>query len=101
MLRVRSQFDVGQPARLDIAVLDENHTPIARRQIAPEKLASEARIEYPVRQRARFIVSMAAPRGDLVRQGGDYELTVTGDVDFSGSAAPPGRTVVRTYSNGD
>lgn len=98
---VRGQFDVGQPAPLDIAVLDENHTPIARRQIAPEKQASETRIEYPVRQRAKFIISVAAPRGSLVRQGGDYELTVTGDVDFSGSAAPQAEPIVRTYSNGD
>jgi hypothetical protein len=98
---VRGQFDVGQPAPLDIAVLDESNTPIARRQIAPEKQASEARIEYPVRQRAKFIVSVAAPRGGLVRQGGDYELTVTGDVDFSDSAAPQTESIVRTYSNGD
>ena len=97
---VRGQFDVGQPAPLEIAVLDESHTPIARRQIAPEKQASEARIEYPVRQRAKFIISIAAPRGSLVRQGGDYELTVTGDVDFFDSAAPQAEPIVRTYSNG-
>ncbi len=97
---VRGQFDVGQPAPLDIAVLDESHTPVARRQIAPEKQASEARIEYSVRQRAKFIVSVAAPRGGLVRQGGDYELTVTGDADFSDSAAPHAEPILRTYSNG-
>jgi hypothetical protein len=97
---VRGQFDVGQPATLDIAVLDENHTPVARRQIAPEKQGSEARIEYAVRQRAKFFVSVAAPRGGLIRQGGDYELTVTGDVDFSDSDAPQAEPIVRTYSNG-
>jgi hypothetical protein len=98
---VRGQFDVGQPAPLDIAVVDESHVPVARRQIAPEKQASEVRIEYPVRQRAKFIVSIAAPRGSLVRQGGDYELTITGDVDFSDSAAPQAEPIVRTYSNGN
>jgi hypothetical protein len=96
-IRVLARWVRGQ---FDVAVLDENHSPIARRQIAPEKQTSEAHIEYPVRQRAKFIVSVAAPRGSLVRQGGDYELTVTGDVDFSGSAAPQAEPIVRTYSNG-
>lgn len=97
---VRGRFDVGQPAPLDIAVLDENHSPIARRQIAPDKEASEARIECSVRLRAKLTVSVAAPRGGLVRQGGDYELTVTGDVDFADSATPQAEPIVRTYSNG-
>lgn len=97
---VRGQFDVGQPAPLDIAVVDENRSPIARRQIAPEKELSEARIECSIRLRAKLIVSVAAPRGGLIRQGGDYELTVTGDVDFSGAAAPRAEPIVRTYSNG-
>jgi hypothetical protein len=97
---VRGQFDVGQPSPLDIAVLDENHTPLARRQITPEKETSEARIESNLKQRQKLIVSVAAPRGSLVRQGGDYELTVSGAVDFSDSAAPQVEPIVRTYSNG-
>jgi hypothetical protein len=57
--------------------------------------------DFNLKQRARLIVSVAAPRGSLVRQGGDYELIVSGDVDFSGANAPQAEPIARSYSNGD
>jgi hypothetical protein len=98
---VRGQFDVGQPAPLDVAVFDESRTSVTRRQITPEKQASEAHIDFNLKQRARMMVSVAAPRGSLVRQGGDYELIVSGDVDFSNAGAPQPEPIARSYANGD
>ena len=97
---VRGQFDVGQPSPLDVAVYDENRTSVTRRQITPQKETSEARIDSVLKQRTRLIISVAAPRGGLVRQGGDYELIVSGEAEFA-PAAPQTESIARTYSNGD
>ncbi len=97
----RGQFDVGQPAPLEVEVYDENRSSVTRRTITPEKQTSEARVISNWKQRARIIISISAPRGSLVRQGGDYEIVVSGAADFSGSTAPQAEPIIRTYSNGD
>lgn len=97
----RGQFDVGQPAPLEVEVYDENRSSVTRRTITPEKPTSEARVISNWKQRAKIIISVSAPRGALVRQGGDYEIVVSGAADFSGSSAPQAEPIIRTYSNGD
>jgi hypothetical protein len=98
---VRGQFDVGQPVPLDIAVFDEGRTWIYRRQITPEKETSETHISLTFKQPAKTIVSVTAPRGGLVRQGGDYELIVSGAAQFPVAGAAKAESIARTYSNGD
>lgn len=97
----RGQFDVGQPAPLEVEVYDENRSSVTRRTITPEKQTSEARLVSNWKQRAKIIISVSAPRGSLVRQGGDYEIIVSGAVDLSASSGPQAEPIVRTYSNGD
>ena len=98
---VRGQFDMGWTSPLDIAVFDESRTSIIRRQITPQKETSEARIDSDLKRRAKIIISIAAPRGSLIRQGGDYELVVSGAADFSAASAPQPEPIVRSYTNGD
>jgi len=97
----RGQFDVGQPAPLDVAVYDENRSSVTRRQITPQRETSEATADLNLKQRTKLLVSISAPRGSLLRMGGDYELIVSGAVDFTPSSAPRSEPIVRTYSNGD
>src|SRR5580658_4442183 len=92
----RGQFDVGQPAPLEVAVYDENRSSVVRRQITPQKEASETRIDVVLPKRIKIIVSVAAPRGSLVRQGGDYELIVSSAADLSASSGPQAEPIVRT-----
>jgi hypothetical protein len=97
----RGQFDVGQPAPLDVAVYDENRNSVTRRQITPQRETSEATADLNLKQRTKLFVSISAPRGSLLRMGGDYEIIASGAVDFTASSAPRTEPIVRTYSNGD
>ena len=51
-----------------------------------------------VLKRQKIIVSVAPPNQNLIRMGGDYEIEVTGDVEFAvaSSAKDP---IVRTYDS--
>ena len=47
-------------------------------------------------KRMKIVVSVAPPNQNLLRMGGDYEIEVTGDVDFDGAKAA-GDPIVRTF----
>lgn len=48
-----------------------------------------------VDKRMRIVVSVAPPNQNLLRMGGDYEIEVSGDVDFDGEVG--GEPIVRTF----
>ena len=95
------QFDAGVQTPLNVDMYDESRTWVEHKKISPQTELSEVRLDGNLKQRTKIIVSVSAPRGGLLRQGGDYELVVSGAIDFSGANAPQGDPIVHTFQSGN
>ena len=84
---------------LTITLYDEKKTWHTTKVITSNKNASEATFTAEkLAHKMKVIISVAPPKQDLIRMGGDYEIEATGDVQFDEvkSRADP---IIRTYES--
>lgn len=92
-------YGAQQKTVLTITLYDEKRTWKVTKTVTSNKNASEATFSADnVDKRMKIIVSIAPPNQNLVRQGGDYEIEATGDVQFDGVKSI-GDPIIRTYES--
>lgn len=84
---------------LSITLSDEKKTWKTTKIVSNNKNNSEATFSADeVKEKMKIIVSIAPPNQNLIRMGGDYEIEVTGDVEFD-AAQSHADPIVRTYQS--
>jgi hypothetical protein len=84
---------------LTITLTDEKKTWRNTKTVTSNKNTSEATFNAEkVSAKQKIIISVAPPNQNLIRMGGDYEIEVTGDVEFD-PIKNAGDPIVRTYES--
>jgi hypothetical protein len=82
---------------LTITVTDDKKSWRVVKQVTSNRNSSEAVFNSnKLDKKMKIIVSVAPPNQNMIRMGGDYEIEVTGDVEF-GEATSTVDPIVRTY----
>lgn len=92
-------YGAPQNTVLTVTLYDEKKTWKVSKVATSNKNSSEATFSADkVDKKIKIIVSVAPPNQNLIRHGGEYEVEVTGDVQFDEvkSAADP---IIRTYDS--
>ncbi len=101
LVRFKPMGLYGAPVKtaLTVTLYDEKRTFRTTKVISSNKNESEATFTAEkLDKKLKVIISVAPPKQDLIRMGGDYEIEATGDVQFDEvkSAADP---IIRTYDS--
>jgi hypothetical protein len=82
---------------LTVELYDQAKTWVTRATISSLKESNQHVFHGSVKHQTKVILAVIPPSGGLIRMGGDYEVSATGDVKF---AKPPNDTelIVGTYS---
>lgn len=92
-------YGAPQNTTLTVTLYDEKKTWRNTKTISSNKNASDATFTAEkLDHKLKVIISVAPPKQDLIRMGGDYEIEATGDVQFDEvkSTADP---IIRTYDS--
>ncbi len=82
-----------------VTLSDERRTWRNAKAVTSNPSTSEATFTAEkLNKRMKILVSVAPPNQNLIRMGGDYEIEVTGDVEF-GEARSGANPVIRTYES--
>ena len=99
-VRFKSMGVLGNPMRTPVTftLYDEKKTWKASKVLTSEKTSSEATFPGKLDKKMKVLLSVAPPTGGLVRSGGDYEVEVTGVVQFE-KAKSTQDPIIRTYAS--
>jgi hypothetical protein len=82
-----------------VTLSDEKRTWRSTKAVTSNPTTSEATFTAEkLNKKQKIIVSVVPPNQNLIRMGGDYEIEVTGDVEF-GEARSGADPVIRTYDS--
>jgi hypothetical protein len=85
VISYRSAGVLGAAMRsaITVSLYDEKKTWIEKRTISSEKALSETSLNGKFDKQTKTVICVAPPPSGLVRSGGDYDIEVTGAVQFS------------------